>query len=228
MFRPAVADTWLAEYIARDADTLLTKALQKSLSSTPSDAISPFLSLVKTDSSAAAAPATPTVSSLSGSDQDSAPKRHRVAAAASGKISKRKSRASKRSQTTFITADPANFRQMVQQVTGVRFGVGSMAPAVLKPEPQRAVGFAGGARLPAAGSGCLPTLDTSAFLLDHHLHHQVVGPDSAAGDGPGGPGPLQFGQHVGALDEASSLASAAGLDFETFSSFPTLESWKVM
>ena len=233
MYRPAMTDTWLSDYIARDAETL-TKALHKSLSSSssPEDALSPFLNLIKTDSATTTtttvtttAATTPTVSSLSGSD-DSAPKRQRVAA---GKISKRKSRASKRSQTTFITADPANFRQMVQQVTGVRFGSGSnvsMVPLV-KPEPHRAVGVNGGGRF-TIGGGCLPTLDTSAFLLQHHQQQQqtMVGPNS---DGPEmtGLGPLSFGQPIG--EDASGFGSA-GLDFETFSScFPTLESsWKVM
>jgi len=223
MYRPAMTDTWLSDYIARDAETL-TKALHKSLSSSsssPEDALSPFLNLIKTDSTTVNTTATPTVSSLSGSD-DSAPKRQRVAA---GKISKRKSRASKRSQTTFITADPANFRQMVQQVTGVRFGSGSnvsMAPLV-KPEPHRVVGVTGGGRF-TTGGGCLPTLDTSAFLLQHHHHHQqqtMVGSNSD-GSEMTGLGPLSFGQPIG--------EDAAGLDFETFSScFPTLESsWKVM
>ncbi|XP_061369949.1 calmodulin-binding protein 25-like [Gastrolobium bilobum] len=224
MIRPSMADSWLAEYIARDAETL-TKALQKSISG--EDAVSPFYNLVKPD---AASPATPTVSSLSGSDQDSAPKRHRTSAAVppTGKVAKRKSRASKRSQTTFITADPANFRQMVQQVTGVRFG-GShvqMAP-VLKPEPQRAAGV-GAARFSSAGAGCLPTLDTSAYLLDHHQQQVVVGPNSAAaGAGFSGPGPYPLAQSLVALDAGGSFASA-GLDYDTFSSFPTLESWKVM
>lgn len=234
MYRPAMTDTWLSDYIARDAETL-TKALHKSLSSSsssPEDALSPFLNLIKTDSATTTtttvtttATATPTVSSLSGSD-DSAPKRQRVAA---GKISKRKSRASKRSQTTFITADPANFRQMVQQVTGVRFGAGSnvsMAPLV-KPEPHRAVGVTGGGRF-TTGGGCLPTLDTSAFLLQHHHHQQqtMVGSNSD-GSEMTGLGPLSFGQPIG--EDAAGFGSA-GLDFETFSScFPTLESsWKVM
>ncbi|KAL5059102.1 hypothetical protein RYX36_030706 [Vicia faba] len=234
MFRPAVADTWLAEYIARDADTL-TKALHKTLSTSPEDAFSPFLNLVKTDSAGTGtATATPTVSSLSGSDQDSAPKRQRLAAA--GKISKRKSRASKRSLTTFITADPANFREMVQQVTGARFCGGSnfpMAP-IVKPEPHRMV--TGGGRFSMEGGSYLPTLDTSAFLLEHnrqqqqqHQPHQtMVGPNS---DGPenSGLGPFSFGQHTGGLEDDGGFVSA-GLDFETFSScFPTLESsWKVM
>ncbi|KAL2527459.1 Calmodulin-binding protein 25 [Abeliophyllum distichum] len=42
--------------------------------------------------------------------------------ATSGRITKRKSRASKQATMTFINADPVNFRQMVQQVTGVRVG----------------------------------------------------------------------------------------------------------
>ncbi|CAJ2671831.1 unnamed protein product [Trifolium pratense] len=228
MFRSPMADTWLPDYITRDTD-IITKALQKSLSAAPEDALSPFLNLIKTDSSATTtttATVTPTVSSLSGSD-DSAPKRQRVAA---GKISKRKSRASKRSQTTFITADPANFRQMVQQVTGVRFGAGSNVSmaSVVKPEPHRVMGVTGGGRFSATGVGCLPTLDTSAFLLDHHRQQQqqqtVVGTNS---DGPemSGLGPVSFGQP----NDESGFGSA-GLDFETFSScFPTLESsWKVM
>jgi hypothetical protein len=214
-FRQAFADSWISEAFARDTETL-TKALQKSLNPDvlAADAISPLFNFVNSDTS----PTTPTVSGLScGSDPDTAPKRQRSGIpAAGGKVSKRKSRASKRSQTTFITADPSNFRQMVQQVTGVRFG-NSPVPVVpiLKPEPQRP-----GTRL--QGTGCLPTLDTSAFLLDHH-QQQVVGPNSAAGGvtGVSGPGPLSFGPSMG-------LADGGGFDFDTFSSFPTLESWKVM
>lgn len=219
MLRPPVTDSWLAEFFARDADTL-TRALQKSLSGAvlPQDNhLSPFLH------QPAAAAATPTVSSLSGSDQESAPRR-RAAPPPSGKISKRKSRASKRSQTTFITADPANFRQMVQQVTGVRFGGAPIAPAaVVKPEPQRASGLA---RFPA-GVGCLPTLDTSAFLLDHHQQQVVpASVNSGPGTGLSGPGPLPFAQPL--LDAHAASFASSGLDFDTFSNFPTLESWKVM
>ncbi|XP_050224788.1 calmodulin-binding protein 25 [Mercurialis annua] len=181
-----------------DETLTITKALQKSLSS--SSAVSdtadydfnPFLYLAD-----AAAPPTPPTPSTS---IPPPPKRCRISPAA--KVTKRKSRASKKSQTTFITADPANFRQMVQQVTGVRFSSNPQFPVVpvLKPEAQRP-----GNRLYGAG-GCLPTLDTSAVLLDHHQEHlkeqQVVG---------SGRGPV-----VGPVD------------FDAFSSFPTLESWKVM
>ncbi|KAL1314121.1 hypothetical protein HN51_040903 [Arachis hypogaea] len=224
-FRPAL-DTWFADYIARDAETL-TKALQKSISG--DDVLSPFIASPKPDATTAAA-STPTVSGISaGSDQESAPKRRgSTLPPATGRVTKRKSRASKRSQTTFITADPANFRQMVQQVTGVRFGGGAaadiaMAP-VLKPEPQRLVS-GGGGRFPAGAACLLPTLDTSAFLLDHH-QQQVVGPNSgSAGPGVSVSGPLPFSQPMGLVDASPSLGSA---DFDTFSSFPTLESWKVM
>lgn len=220
-FRQSFADNWTCDALARQNE-VITKALQKSLSGANSDALatdvfSPSLNLVKSDAS----PTTPTVSGLSGgSDPEMAPKRQRnTIAPAGGKVSKRKSRASKRSQTTFIMADPANFRQMVQQVTGVRFGNSPMPVVpILKPEPQRP-----GSRL--QGAGCLPTLDTSAFLLDHH-QQQVVGPNSAAGsvNGVSGPGPLSFGPNTGFSD----AGSVGGLDFDTYPSFPTLESWKVM
>lgn len=226
-FRSAfAADSWLTDAFSRDTNETLAKALQKTLSGAAvsdnnpisetfvSDLISPFI-----------APETPTVSNVSGSDQETAAgatKRQRgsVPVSSSGKVSKRKSRASKRTQTTFITADPANFRQMVQQVTGVRFSNSQMPVAqILKPEPQRP-----GSRLPGlAGGGCLPTLDTSAFLLDHHQQQVLMGPVSGPASGSSvGAGPFPFqGSLVG--DGASG-----GLEFETFPSFPTLESWKVM
>lgn len=237
-FRHQSLDPWISDAFTRDTETL-TRALQKSLSSPnpeSTDTMSPFLSLIKPDSTTA--PPTPTVSGLSGggSEPEMVQRRQRnmiPVSAGSGKVSKRKSRASKRSQTTFITADAANFRQMVQQVTGVRFGNGSvpMVP-ILKPEPQRP-----GSRLQGGGPGCLPTLDTSAFLLDHH-QQQIVGPNSAStigvlgaggggGSGLGGSGgPLSFGPNMGLADGG---VSGGGFDFDTFAtSFPTLESWKVM
>ncbi|KAL6337650.1 hypothetical protein AAG906_037243 [Vitis piasezkii] len=206
VFRHTFADSWISEAFARDTETL-TKALQKSISNHPDnvacDTISPFLNdLLKPETAQ-----TPSVSGVSGSDHETAPKRRTaIPGAAGGKITKRKSRASKRSQTTFITADPANFRQMVQQVTGVRFG-NSQLPVnpILKPEPKRP-----GNRL----LGCLPTLDTSEFLLDHH-HQQVMGPATAT------QGAMTFQPVV-------ADGGATGLEFETFPSFPTLESWKVM
>ncbi|XP_044504519.1 calmodulin-binding protein 25-like [Mangifera indica] len=220
-------DPWFSDVSALETETL-TKALQKTFSSSDttnfnnnnnnnsvvseafaSDCISPFVS-----------PETPTVSNVSVSDPEtSLPKRQRNGL--SGKISKRKSRASKRTQTTFITADPANFRQMVQQVTGVRFGNSQVAVSpILKPEPQRP-----GSRLSLVGhaAGCLPTLDTSAFLLDHHQQQAVMAPGSGSIGGSGvASGPFNFQTSV--MGEGGS----SGLDFDALSSFPTLESWKVM
>lgn len=240
----ASVDSWNFRH-ASFADSWITDALQKSISSAnpaalATDTLSPFLNLIKSDTTTSP---TPTVSGLSGgSDPDTPiPKRQRNAIPVSGgvgKVSKRKSRASKRSQTTFITADAANFRQMVQQVTGVRFGNASPVPMVpiLKPEPQRP-----GNRLPGGGGGgagggaCLPTLDTSAFLLDHH-QQQVVGSNSAAalaggaGTGLGGSGgPLSFGSNLGHVSDGPGIGGfGGGFDFDTYTNFPTLESWKVM
>ncbi|XP_077241510.1 calmodulin-binding protein 25-like [Tasmannia lanceolata] len=193
-FRPSFTDTWITDAFARDTD-VLTKALQKSLSK-DSDTISSFLYPIKPE---------PTPTPSSGSDPETAPKPSRNnqnPIPTSGKISKRKSRASKRSPTTFITADPSNFRQMVQQVTGIRFSNphATVASPVLKPEPQRVVNR-------------LPTLDTSAFLLDHH--HQVVGP-------------VHHPQQAQFAYEPAGFSEGTGLDFESFPSFPTLESWRVM
>ncbi|KAE9599724.1 hypothetical protein Lalb_Chr14g0365411 [Lupinus albus] len=220
-YRPTLSDSWLADYIARDAQ-VLTKALQKSISGNDAVSLSPFLNPFSHDVSVPA-PTTSTVSGISGgSDHESAPKRRAVGA--TGKISKRKSRASKRSQTTFITTDPADFRQMVQQVTGAGYSgseMRKMAP-VLKPEPKRLNGgSAGGVRLPL-GAGCLPTLDTSAFLLEQQ-QQQGVGPNSGT-SGFSGPGPVSFGSPIGMINGSFGTND---IDFDTFSSFPTLESWKL-
>ncbi|KAK3014387.1 hypothetical protein RJ639_008980 [Escallonia herrerae] len=203
-FRPTFTHSWISEAFARDTETL-TKALQKSLSSpsdTITDTMAPFFNLPKSETVSGQTP------SGSGSEPETPAPRRRNAltGTAGGKVTKRKSRASKRTTTTFIQADPANFRQMVQQVTGVRFGNGQQpVGSVFKPEPQR--GFN---RL----QGCLPTLDTSAFLLDHH--QQVVGSGSAVQP------------RVSVQPWAMVGDGGAGFDLESFPSFPTLESWKVM
>ncbi|XP_004304906.1 PREDICTED: uncharacterized protein LOC101315073 [Fragaria vesca subsp. vesca] len=235
VYRPTTtfADSWISEAFTRDSKAL-TMALQKSLSENKSSdsADSEFLPFFDTFQAA-----TPTVSGVSGSDPETsvaAPtKRQRNAVPVSGgKVAKRKSRASKRTQTTFITADPANFRQMVQQVTGVRFSGqqfsgSSLGSTIVKPEPQRpGSGGVAGARL--------PTLDTSAFLFDRHQQQQrqqyqqqqVVGPAVATG---GGVGPMCYGARRVEVAEGGSV-SGGGLGFDSYSSlsFPTLESWKVM
>uniref|UniRef100_A0A2P2ME55 Uncharacterized protein LOC105136902 n=1 Tax=Rhizophora mucronata TaxID=61149 RepID=A0A2P2ME55_RHIMU len=233
-------DLWISEAYARDTDTL-TKVLQKSFCNNSSiaanNAANPVSETLTSDSflafingetaSPALPPATPSASNVSGSDPETAPKRQRNAMpGATGKVSKRKSRASKKSQTTFITADPANFRQMVQQVTGIRFASSQMPLApVLKPEPQRLGGRFQGCGGAGGGAGCLPTLDTSTFLLDHHHGQMVMGSTSGSGSGPiVGPGPMCFTQSLVADGGRGGAGSAPGLDFD----FPTLESWKVM
>ncbi|KAB2046246.1 hypothetical protein ERO13_D01G183200v2 [Gossypium hirsutum] len=198
-FRPSFADSWLSEAEA------LTRALQDSFSTSfsnsDSHSLSPLFGLVNSIPLPSPTP-TPSGSNVSGSDPETTVKRQRtlLKPLPTGKVSKskRKSRASKFSQTTFIKADPANFRQMVQQVTGVRFCNAQMSLSpILKPEPQR--------------PGCLPTLDTSAFLLDQQQ------PSSGA----------VSGSSLVPLRSSDGIASAeATLDPNSFPCFPTLESWK--
>ncbi|PKU76086.1 calmodulin-binding protein 25-like [Dendrobium catenatum] len=183
-YRPVFADSasWITDAFVRENE-VLTKALQISLSDDSSAS--------ETLSSAAYLPPQPPLM---------APSRNPISCSPAKKITKRKSRASKRSPTTYINADPANFRRMVQEVTGIRLGEGGMpVEAVVRPEPQRSgMGRAGQAQ------GYLPTLDTSALLLDRA---GIVGPASA-GCGSFGP-----------------VVDSPVFDFEPFPIFPTLESW---
>ncbi|WOH06323.1 hypothetical protein DCAR_0625748 [Daucus carota subsp. sativus] len=143
--------------------------------------------------------------SVSGSDPDSGVARRRNGVA-NGKITKRRSRASKRNTTTFITADPANFRRMVQQVTGLSVGNGQVPVApLLKPEPQRLVNRV---------QGGWPTLDSSSFMAGYQYQPQpVVGPTYA--------GPLGGYAPATAVDGGGG---GGGFGLESISSFPTLES----
>lgn len=190
----SLSGTWFSDACARDTEAL-TKALQQSLSRRCEPEIasgSPFYSYI---------PVTTRPETLPGSRSEPEASMKRVRnPMTGGKISKRKSRAANRSPTTYLTADPANFRRMVQQVTGVRVG-GPHVPVghVVKREPQRAVG-------PVVEGG-LPTLDTSAFLVGQEL----VGGPSAQSSGTGSFGP-----------------ESAGLDSGNFRVFPTLESWHTM
>lgn len=125
------------------------------------------------------------------------------------KITKRKSRASKRSPTKYFTADPANFREMVQQITGFQANV-------IKPEPKRMM-------IPQSSSmlsttSLLEINEMSPFMLDD----QVLLPQ-----------PTQQ-QHKDCLFELYSVGknefSSFGKDcFSSSSSsssfYPTLESW---
>ncbi|RWW49850.1 hypothetical protein BHE74_00043933 [Ensete ventricosum] len=202
MYLPESA--WIGEFSARE-NAALTRALQISLSdatttttttssSASADTLSSPLLLLNqqytppssSSSSAAAAAAADAILHRRGA----------LGPAPAGRVSKRKSRTSKRSTTTYIDADPANFRELVQRVTGARFRGDPAEWQLIKPEPVR----------PAVAARadpqqiCLPTLDSSAFLLDTGAV-AVPGEDS-----PFGPPPV--------------------FDFDPLLPvFPTLESW---
>lgn len=184
-FRSAFADSWFSDVFTKETETL-TKVLQNS--------VFPQQPEMETNPVQTSAGSGRTVSG--GSENETTGSNRRCKVGANGKITKRKSRASRRNTTTYITADVDNFRHMVQQVTGVKFGADGQLPVahVLKPEPQLVVN-----RLQLGT--CLPTLDTSAFLL---------GPTSTV------PQPA-----AGVVVDGGSC----GYDFSSFSGFPTLESF---
>ncbi|KAK4769918.1 hypothetical protein SAY87_030450 [Trapa incisa] len=154
---------------------------------------------------------TPDVTSGSASfDQEPAVKRpqHPIPVVPrGGRVSKRKSRASKQPQTTFITADAANFREMVQRVTGVG-SVGSQA-TVVKPQPQRAtMGLQLFRPVPVvATGGLMPTTDVSVWRQNPGGVPLVANP-AAVADGGG--------------------VAASSLSSDLLASFPTLKSGKTM
>lgn len=157
MFKPTLPDSWYPNDFAIETESALTKALQQSFFTNQHQSLinqtipisSPFL-INQTDYSTTTT-ITTTVSG-SGSEPETPGSKRRGT-----HLGKRKSRASKRSMTTFIQADPSNFRQMVQQVTGVKWEGNGQLP-VVKPEPLRQP-FVNKVQ------GVLPTLDTSAYLL---------------------------------------------------------------
>ncbi|GER52569.1 VQ motif-containing protein [Striga asiatica] len=203
-FRPTFTDAWVSDVYNRETDAF-KRALQMSDGGGAAAAEMVESFLVAPD----AAPIyTPTASGCSENEVSAAcgggasgPRRGPPPAG--GRVAKRRSRASKkRSATTFIAADAANFRQMVQQVTGVRFpgAVEVMPPMpaqMLRPEPHRMVD-----RIQMGGFQ--PAFGASSFLADGAPSNLVVPPLPAA-------------RHDG-----------GGLEFDPYCSFPTLESWKVM
>ncbi|KAG2325616.1 hypothetical protein Bca52824_008344 [Brassica carinata] len=214
-------DSWLLP--DQDSD-ILAKALHRSIStSTPTDPFSPSSYF---DSAAAVSDLSPpqTLSNVSFvSDPDisgaGGGKRKRGPGVSGDKPAKRRSRVStKKSQTTFITADAANFRQMVQQVTGAKF-VGSPSHGIfspiVKPEPHRLA-----SRVPpsSSSSSAVPTLDTSSFLSNHHQENMVN----------------DFSSVSAPVSTAATVKYGVGggggsaVELDGYQSFPTLESWKVM
>ncbi|KAL5228161.1 hypothetical protein ABZP36_016426 [Zizania latifolia] len=141
-----------------------------------------------------------------------------VLAGPTGRVSKRKPRPSRRAHTTYISADPADFRRMVQEVTGYPVSGADAAFAAAASSSTPAPRFA------SAPACVLPTLDTSAFLLDSASPQQqperpknkptFVSPTMAA---------------FSVADEASSLLqeleAMVSAPPAIASAFPTLESW---
>ncbi|ERM98256.1 hypothetical protein AMTR_s00095p00177830 [Amborella trichopoda] len=174
--RPLNSDSWLSNPFARDADAALTRALQCQLSQThnadanltraddrffPRAEVMSLTRVVQKEQSAA------TSSSTSSENEApfSATLRRNLTSTVSGKIAKRKSRAQIKSPTTFINADPSNFRQLVQEITGIRlpYSPGNQIPGILKPEPQRPPKFQ---TLPS-------TLDSDHALMLGQAHGNV-------------------------------------------------------
>lgn len=209
MFRSTIGnDSWYPDAFARETESALTKALQQSLFNhqQPSEFVSippnqPIKSSFLTDYSSTTTVSVSASGSPSGSEPETPGSKRKLGVSNAKSAAKRKSRASKRSMTTFIQADPANFRQMVQQVTGVKLEGNGQLPVntLVKPEPLRQ---------PFINKlqGLLPTLDTSAYLLNHQNMNTQRLPVSGSMVAPAG-------------DEG-----CAGIDFYPFSTFPTLES----
>lgn len=188
--RPAFLDTqsWISGVFPLQNEAL-TKALQISLSDESS--ASETLSYLPPLPSSTANPVSFTA--LRGT----IPNRTSI----SRKIAKRKSRASKRTPTTYINADPANFRRMVQEVTGIRIGDGGMP---VEPVVWREPEWSGLGSSACHPQSCLTTLGTSSLQLDR-----------------GGSTGTACGSFEPAVDSSF-------FDFESFPTFPTLESWGTM
>lgn len=216
--RSAFNDSWFSDIFAKETETLTKVFLQKSFSGEGNKVITPTGEMGSPFLTPSASG--PTFSG--GSENDaastaaSAKRRSSNGGGVSKKIVKRKPRASKRALTTYITADVDSFRQMVQQVTGARIGgsgngIGNgngqlSVSSILKPEPRRPVDR-------VQPVSCLPTLDTSAFLLDPTTSPFMHPP----------PPPPPAGS-IAAVHQPSAVVVDGGYGFESFCGFPTLES----
>ncbi|CAO2184918.1 unnamed protein product [Urochloa humidicola] len=129
-----------------------------------------------------------------------------------GRVGKRKPKPSRRAQTTYITADAANFRRMVQEITGLPVPGG---PASSSPAASVAAAAAPSWTPVPAPSFVLPTLDTSAFLLDSAT---AAVPEAKCSSGSAS---TATAAAAGDRDSSALLEMEAMIDFP----FPTLESW---
>lgn len=208
---------WFSSAAAAFENDALATALARASASASASPSSPTPSSSTTTTSSASelscapydAPALPAVSRRPGSAAAAAA-RH-----CTGRVSKRKPRVSRRPQTTYITADPANFRRMVQEITGYALPGAeraSVVPAPPRPDPLAFV---------------LPTLDTSAcFLLDQgqapslpqqRWEDKTSGGAAAATAMPA----MADDSSLRLMQELEAMVSAP----PAVSSFPTLESW---
>uniref|UniRef100_A0A0D9XWJ0 VQ domain-containing protein n=1 Tax=Leersia perrieri TaxID=77586 RepID=A0A0D9XWJ0_9ORYZ len=143
--------------------------------------------------------------------------------AAGRRIAKRRPRPSRRLPTTHISADPANFRRMVHQVTGADDLLPPLPPSHSSPQAPELL-----RQLPATSAGCsaplnlmLPTLDTSAFLLGFKVRAvAAVAPPS-----DGSPALVGGGGSANFSNNNSSSSSSGG---NCGAGFPTLDSWDLL
>lgn len=200
-------DSWLLpDTFSHDSD-LLARALHTTVTASPTPLPSYFFEPASVSHPSSTHSLSSNISGGSDPEIGGGGKRKRNCLLTQGKATKRRSRASKKSQTTFITADPSNFRQMVQQVTGAKYidhssSFGMFAP-IVKPEPLR---------LSCGPSDAVPMLDTSAFLSNHHQENLAVSGNSLPSAKP----------------SATVNGGGSVVEYDTNSTFPTLESWKVM
>ncbi|KAF8661918.1 hypothetical protein HU200_056884 [Digitaria exilis] len=169
-------------------------------------------------------PATPSSSTSSasellssGHDAPAAPAARALKEPKGGRVSKRKPRPSRRAPTTYITADPANFRRLVQKITGLPIPAVGTLPSSSSSFPVAAEPTA----WTPAPAYVLPTLDTSAFLLDPAT---TPAPEDKSSSGPASATTAPAAT-VAAVDDSSlMLEMDAMIDFP----FPTLESWGII
>ncbi|KAL6626373.1 hypothetical protein ACP70R_030099 [Stipagrostis hirtigluma subsp. patula] len=161
---------WLLSPAAAFENEALTSALRASMAPAHTPAAASSASYPTTPSSSSTSSASELLSGAHDHDAPAAsrgpgPARDLIARPAGGRVAKpkRKPRPSRRTQTTYITADPANFRRMVQEITGLAVVRSTSISSITAPAPAAATAPSW---TPPPQACALPTLDTSAFLLD--------------------------------------------------------------
>ncbi|CAH9069013.1 unnamed protein product [Cuscuta epithymum] len=209
------SDSWFSDAFSRETETL-TQALQKSMSDAPEAVMEGFpfeagMQIFKPEEARVGTPCSASGPTVSGGSEYETAGSKRGSLGVTGKAKKRRSRASRGATTTYITADAANFRQMVQQVTGFKHGGPGQIGPILKPEPHRAVNR-------PQPTGFFPALDTPSFMLEQSRQQQQTARVGGSGSSLPPPPPRTAGES----------SCPAGIDFDYFSAFPILESWKTV